>query len=294
MSGVKLEDWFFYAIIIVILILPYICKKIHIFIYFGKYVLYCSTLCFLAIGCIPLFALNAKNVKNCLYISEVIKHVTKFVGIEWELRDLQYVSEDRGAIIVANHQTIFDVLGMHCYWHVMVKCAAIAKKELFYFWPFGLAAWLGGVVFIDRKKGSESYNTLFETAQLMHVNKTKLFIFPEGTRNNRANRTLQFLPFKRGAFKMAIAFKVPILPIVYSPYYFLDLSTLHFGSGKVIVKGLPPISTENLTEDDVDTLMQKTRETMLKTFEELSAEVASFLPDDHFMKQAYLAKNKLE
>lgn len=41
----------------------------------------------------------------------MIKHVSSFVGIKWELRDLQYVSEDRGAIIVANHQTIFDVLG---------------------------------------------------------------------------------------------------------------------------------------------------------------------------------------
>lgn len=70
---------------------------------------------------------------------------------------------------------------MHYYWHIMEKCAAVAKKELFYFWPFGLAAWLGGVVFIDRKKSSESYNTLFETAQLMQVDKVRTGkIYKEG------------------------------------------------------------------------------------------------------------------
>ena len=35
-------------------------------------------------------------------------------------------------------------------WPVMEKCTVVAKKELFYAWPFGLAAWLCGLVFIDR------------------------------------------------------------------------------------------------------------------------------------------------
>lgn len=69
--------------------------------------------------------------------------------------------------------------------------------------------------------------------------------------------------------------------------------TSSFPPGKVIVKGLPPIPTENLTEDDIDALMERTREAMLKTFEELSAEIASFLPEDHFTRQAVLAKKKL-
>lgn len=35
-------------------------------------------------------------------------------------------------------------------WPVMKKCTVVAKKELFYAWPFGLAAWLCGLIFIDR------------------------------------------------------------------------------------------------------------------------------------------------
>lgn len=34
----------------------------------------------------------------------------------------------------------------------MGRCTVIAKREIFWFWPFGLAAWLAGLVFIPRVK----------------------------------------------------------------------------------------------------------------------------------------------
>lgn len=42
----------------------------------------------------------------------------------------------------------------------------------------------------------------------------KLWIFPEGTRNT----TDEMLPFKKGAFHLALAGHLPILPVVYSSY----------------------------------------------------------------------------
>lgn len=43
----------------------------------------------------------------------------------------------------------------------------IAKKELFYLWPFGLTAYLTGIVFIDRRKRKEAYKTLFAASEVM-------------------------------------------------------------------------------------------------------------------------------
>lgn len=37
----------------------------------------------------------------------------------------------------------------------MQKCTVIARKIIFYLWPFGLVAWLSGVVFIDRIPSNE-------------------------------------------------------------------------------------------------------------------------------------------
>ena len=49
----------------------------------------------------------------------------------------------------------------------MDKCAAVAKKEVFYVWPFGLGAWLAGVVFIDRLNSSKAHDQLNHAAKLM-------------------------------------------------------------------------------------------------------------------------------
>ena len=39
------------------------------------------------------------------------RKVTKILGINWELRNGEVLKIDRGAIIVANHQSILDVMG---------------------------------------------------------------------------------------------------------------------------------------------------------------------------------------
>jgi len=45
-------------------------------------------------------------------------------------------------------------------WPVMDKCTVVAKKEIFYAWPFGLAAWLCGVIYIDRMKSEKARTAL--------------------------------------------------------------------------------------------------------------------------------------
>lgn len=42
----------------------------------------------------------------------------------------------------------------------MDKCTVVAKKELFYAWPFGLAAWLCGLIFIDRMNTDKARTTI--------------------------------------------------------------------------------------------------------------------------------------
>jgi lysophosphatidate acyltransferase len=56
----------------------------------------------------------------------------------------------------------------------------------------------------------------------------KMWVFPEGTRNNTGN----ILPFKKGAFHVAIAAQVPVLPVIFSSYYFLDNNNKQFDSGQ--------------------------------------------------------------
>lgn len=231
-----------------------------------------------AILFLPFFIFNAKNVKNSLTAAQILKHVTKVIDIKWELRNGKVLVEDRGAVIVANHQSTIDVLGMFNIWHMMDKVASIARKEIFYVWPFGLAAYLAGVVFIDRNSPKEAYKQLQVTTDVMVKNKTKIFLFPEGTRNKDFT---SLLPFKKGAFAIAVAAQVPILPIVYSPYYFINRSKYIFNRGHVIIQCLEPIPTEGLTMNDVPELMARVRTTMENAYKELSKEVLSALPPNY-------------
>lgn len=59
-------------------------------------------------------------------------------------------------------------------WDVADRISAIAKKELFYVWPFGLSAYLAGVVFIDRYDPKEAYKQLQVTSEVMTKNKVSI------------------------------------------------------------------------------------------------------------------------
>lgn len=59
---------------------------------------------------------------------------------------------------------------------------------------------------------------------------TKIWLFPEGTRNKDFTK---LLPFKKGAFNIAVAAQVPIIPVVFSPYYFINRKKYIFNKGRV-------------------------------------------------------------
>lgn len=96
-----------------------------------------------------------------------------------------------------------------------------------------------------------------------------MFIYPEGTRNKGRG----LLPFKKGAFKTAIMGQVPIIPVIMSPYYFIDGKKKTFERGHIIVKALDPIPTKGMVDADHEELMEKTRAVMLAEYEKIAAEV---------------------
>lgn len=155
-------------------------------------------------------------------------------------------------------------------WPIMNKCTVVAKREIFYAWPFGLAAWLCGLIFIDRMQSDKARNSLYSATDIIKKKKIKLWIFPEGTRRN----TGEMHPFKKGAFHVAIAAQIPILPVVFSSYQtFLDDQKKSLTNGNIIITTLPPIPTKGLTKADVEELMNRTYETMYQHFKLTSNEV---------------------
>lgn len=84
------------------------------------------------------------------------------------------------------------------------------------------------------------------------------------------------LPFKKGAFHLAVQAQVPIVPVVCENYNRLFDGKSRFEGGTIRIKVLEPIPTTGLTKDDVNALTERVRDVMLKTLKELDADRERF------------------
>ena len=205
-------------------------------------------------------------------------------GVHFDIVEGEKYLSTRPAVFIGNHQTELDVLMLGAIFPPY--CSVTAKKSL-KSWPFlGWFMSLSGTVFIDRANRETAVKAFDGAAREMQEFRQSVFIFPEGTRSYSA--TPELLPFKKGAFHLAVKAGVPIVPVVVENYpHVLNVRKLHFEAGGIKIKGmsfsvsarfedranfvvLPPIETKNLTPADVDKLTNDTRELMLKTYTALS------------------------
>lgn len=56
----------------------------------------------------------------------------------------------------------------------MDRCTQVAKKSLFYTWPFGLACWLWGTIFIDRVNAEEAQQKINSTEHAIKNNNVSI------------------------------------------------------------------------------------------------------------------------
>lgn len=190
-------------------------------------------------------------------------------GITFEVQDPnQYLDKTRPAVFIGNHQTALDVLMLGCMFPKY--CSVTAKSQLKSTPLLGWFMRLSGSIFIDRANSSDAREAMRGAADAIRTSRQSVYMFPEGTRSNAKEPML--LPFKKGAFHLAVQAGVPIVPVVVANYsHILFIKDFVFNSGKIPVKVLEPIPTENLTAEDVNQLTQTTRELMLKELINLSA-----------------------
>ncbi|KAG0356221.1 1-acylglycerol-3-phosphate O-acyltransferase [Gamsiella multidivaricata] len=174
------------------------------------------------------------------------------------------------AIVVCNHQSSMDMMVLG---RVFPKhCVVMAKKELLYFPFLGVFMKLSNAIFIDRKNHKKAIESTTHAVADMKKHNSGIWIFPEGTRSRLESADL--LPFKKGAFHLAIQSQHPILPIVAQGYsHIYDSTKRSFPGGELEIRVLELIPTTGLTTDDVNDLMERTRNVMLKNLKEMDQRV---------------------
>ncbi|KAI9497706.1 hypothetical protein BDB00DRAFT_803699 [Zychaea mexicana] len=192
-----------------------------------------------------------------------------FTGISVKVEGAEHLDNSK-KVIVCNHQSSLDMaFGSHVF---PKATSVVAKKDIKFYPILGWYLSLSNNIFLDRKNRDGAVKAAREAAKDIHRKQTSVWIFPEGTRQRSG--VVDLLPFKKGAFYMAVQAKVPIVPVVMEKYdYLYDSKAKRFNPGTVRIKILPPVPTDDVSEDSeaVEKLSASIREDMLKTLKELAA-----------------------
>lgn len=164
-------------------------------------------------------------------------------------------------IIVMNHQSALDI-----YVNVAMleeRFFFFAKRELLKIPIFGYAAWLSGVVFVDRAKGVNDTQALDSIKKAL-ANKNNILIYPEGTRSENG----QLREFKRGAFVVAIGAQANVLPVtILNSWELLPKHGHSLKTGTVKLHIDMPISTKGMDVSQRRELADRVRGIMAKNLE---------------------------
>jgi len=158
----------------------------------------------------------------------------------------------RAYVVVANHQSMLDIFMLS---RIPREMKWVAKAELFAVPWIGWMFRISGDIPVRRTEAASGRAALGKARDYLDHGMSVIF-FPEGTRS----RDGRMLPFKPGAFKLAIEAGVPVLPVAVN------------GTADGMPKGSPwvrptvawgrilePVETAGMGDDDVPRLVAEVR-----------------------------------
>ena len=155
-----------------------------------KYTLYVSLVMLYAIILPPIFALRPRNALNIRLAAVLLNPLLRLFGLKYRVDNGQVLDNDKACVIVANHQSSIDFIGMMYLWPKHIQyCTILAKKELIWAGPFGPSAWLAGVEYVDRKDRQRSSETMQYVVDKLCSRSLRLWVFPEGNVETLLSRT---------------------------------------------------------------------------------------------------------
>lgn len=172
------------------------------------------------------------------------------------------ISKDTSYVFVANHQGAYDIFAIYGYLGHNFRW--MMKKGLEKIPFVGYSCRISGHIFVDNSTPSATAKTM-AAAEKQLSGGMSVVVFPEGSRS----RDGKMHAFRRGAFKLATEFSLPVVPIT------ID------GAFRVLRKGafLPHWGTINLTvHEPIEVSKETGRHELTELMEKSSQAIASSLP----------------
>ena len=176
-------------------------------------------------------------------------------GAQVKVSGRENLEEDKSYIFIANHRSYIDTTALFAY--AGKKIGLIAKKELLKVPVLGRGINFINFVTIDRSNPQRARQTMDKVREIVDGGYS-FGVFAEGTRAMPGD----LLPFKKGAFHLAMQTGAAIIPVaIKNTDYLMGKKTGVVNPGIMEIVLLPPIETKGLeAESDLMELLRKTRE----------------------------------
>ncbi|GAB5520249.1 MAG: lysophospholipid acyltransferase family protein [Rhodothermales bacterium] len=159
-------------------------------------------------------------------------------------------------VFVANHQNLLDIMILLA--GIPEAFGFIAKTETKRIPFIGLALQQSPSIFLDRSDPRRAVASLQEAGERIRQGNSVL-IFPEGSRSY--SDTLQ--PFKKGAFQVAVAAGVPLVPAtIHDSYQVMNEKRFMARPGRIHLTIGTPVSMEGKKRSDLPQVMATVHEVM--------------------------------
>ncbi len=176
------------------------------------------------------------------------------------------IREGHAYVVVANHESTADPFLLS--W-LPWDMRWVAKEELFRLPLLGFLMRSGGDIPLRRGARSSVADMLGACRETL-ARGVPVMMFPEGTRSPDG----RLLPFKDGAFQLAIDAGVPVLPVaIVGTRDCRPKGSVWFGDARAIAHVLAPIPTEGLGSADVVLLREQARAAIAEATAALRAEL---------------------
>ena len=189
----------------------FLCFFIGIFLYFAapillsehrlcqvKYIVYVCLVMFYAVILPPFYLFRPRNAVNIAFSAWTLNPLLRLFGFQYRVENGQVLLDDGPCVVVANHQSSIDFIGLMFLWPKYLRyCSVLAKKEILWAGPFGPSSWLAGVEFVDRNNRSNSTATMKQLMNKIKEKSLRLWIFPEGANSFSIENSFSFLFFSQ-------------------------------------------------------------------------------------------------
>ena len=192
----------------------------------------------------------------------------QLAGVRLEVAGREHLWEQRPAVFIFNHQSLLD--GWVAINLIRSDFSGIGKKEMSRIPVMAQIAWMADVALVDRNDTGKALEALAPVLEKLQSGQS-ITLAPEGTRSI----TPKVGPFKKGAFHLAMAAGVPVVPIVIRNAWELQwrgANTIRPGTLDVAV--LPPIHVSDWKREEMTERVAEVRQLFVDALDDWDATVA--------------------